>query len=309
MYAVVFFVLVLTAAGFAAAYYSLHGEVEEMRGQRGALLGKTKLLHGLIDEVSASWAGMVHWEEDGTESLSLARTVAQCLPNLLSNASAQARQIGLQRCRLTQEDWAAAGLASEYSKIENLLANIDEPTLSELWDTRRILDLMSMLRFIQSRLSMATPGTSFNAEAASKGNTLLIMLRGEADAALICAEIGEQARLLNAGGDPGEPNPQGDQALQGIVEALSFMRNGLGKPFTLAVLVLALSGRGLEDLYRECRRDAETVNGSWRVQFNCLRTYVESLPGWDGRLPFSDMMVATHNSYVTRALGVLMRVA
>ena len=130
----------------------------------------------------------------------------------------------------------------------------------------------------------------------------------DSDATVICSEIQAQSLLDAATEKSTDPNPQCDLALHAIVEALSFRRNGLGKPFTLAVLVLALSGRGLEDLYRECRHDAETVNGSWREQFNNLRTYVESLPGWDGRLPFSDMMVATHNSYVARSLSVLMRV-
>lgn len=309
MYAVVFFVLVLTAAGFAAAYYTLQSEATEMRGQHGALLGMARLLSGLIDEVCASWVGMPEREEDGEELLALARTVAQCMPKLLSNAGARVRHIGLQRYKFTQDDFVAAGLAKEYSQVPHRLATLDEPALSQLWESRRMLDLMSMLRFIQPRLCLSGSRTPNPTEASSQGNPLLSMLREEADAAVICAAMGEQIQLLNAGAEPTDPNPQGEQALQAIVEALSFRRNGLGKPFTFAVLVLALSGRGLEELYRECRHDAETVNGSWRPQFNGLRSYIESLPGWDGRLPFADMMVATHNSYVSRALSVLMRVS
>ena len=137
----------------------------------------------------------------------------------------------------------------------------------------------------------------------------MMVNREEVDAMVICAEIGSQAQSLGGINELAEQTAPADRALEGIVEALSFRRNGLGKPFTLAVLVLALSARGLEDLYRECRHDAETVNGSWRVQFNNLRSYVECLPGWDGRLPFTDMMVATHNAHVARALHVLMRVS
>lgn len=61
--------------------------------------------------------------------------------------------------------------------------------------------------------------------------------------------------------------------------------------------------------YRKGRHDAEIVNGSWRAKFNGLRSYVERLPGRDGRLPFADMMVTAHNSYVADELSVLMRVA
>lgn len=308
LYAVVFFVLVLTAAGFAIAYYTLQTETKHMRGQHAALLGKDELLDALADEVCAAWVIMPKTNEVDADFLSLGRAVAHCLPKLLNGAGTPARNIGLHRYRFAKEDFTLAGLGSDFSKMQVLLARIDEPTLYQLWESPSMLDLMSMLRFIQSRIHAAAPAVANNAEVAGKANRLLDLLREEADARVICAEIAAQS-LLDAGVEKTtDQNPQCELALHAIVEALSFRRNGLGKPFTLAVLVLALSGRGLEDLYRECRHDAETVNGSWRDQFNNLRSYVESLPGWDGRLPFSDMMVATHNSYVTRPLSVLMRV-
>lgn len=308
MYAISFFVLTLVAGGFAVAFYALRSEANEMRGQHGALVGRSKLLEGLVDEVCASWLGMPEWEEEGAELLALARAVAKCLPKLMSNAGMHAGQFKLTRQRLIQEDFVSAGLAQEFSQINNLLASIDDPQLSQLWESRRMLELMVILRFIHVRLNLSTPKPANQTAVQSYGNPLLSMLRDEVDAANICAEIREQIQRLNGGANLSEANPQGDQGLQAIVETLSFMRNGLGKPFTLAVLVQALSGRGLEDLYRECRHDAENVNGGWRAQFQALRAYVESLPGWDGRLPFSDMMVASHNSYVTRELSVLMRV-
>lgn len=307
MYAVVFFVLVLTAAGFAAAYYSLRSEASQLRGQQGILLGRSKLLEGVVDEVSASWVGMSQLEDE--EPLALARAVAQCLPNLLNSSAAQSRQIGLPRHKFTQADFGAAALSNEHSKITDLLASIDDPTLTQLWDSRRILDLMSMLRLVQSRLNKGSSQTKPTTVAPGSGNPLIYMLREEADAADICAELAKQVEMPSSGSQSNESDPQASLALQAIIEALSFRRNALDKPFTLAVLVLALSGRGLENLYRECRHDAETVHGSWRAQFTALKAYVESLPGWDGRLPFADMMIATHDSHVARALAVLMRVS
>lgn len=308
VYAIAFFVLTIVAGGFAVAFYALRSEANEMRGQHGALVGRSNLLEGLVDEVCASWLGMPEWEEEGAEVVALARAVAKCLPKLISNAGMHAGQFKLTRQRLIQEDFVLAGLAQEFSQVNSLLASIDDAQLSQLWESRRMLDLMSILRFIHVRLNPSTPKPANQTAVQSKGNPILSMLRDEADAADICTEIREQVQRLNAGANLIEANPQGDQALQAIVETLSFLRNGLNKPFTLAVLVQALSGRGLEDLYRECRHDAENVNGSWRTQFFGLRSYVESLPGWDGRLPFSDMMVASHNSFVTRELSVLMRV-
>lgn len=308
LYAVVFLVLILTAAGFAMAFYSLQNETKYMRGQQVALLGKEELLGDLAEEVCASWASSPKKNEAEADLLSLARAVAHCFPKLLNSAGTPAQRIGLHRYRIAKEDFVMAGLGGEFSKIQGLLARIDEPTLSQLWESPRMLDLMSMLRFVQSRMYGSSPAELNAAPVSGKANTLLSLLREEADATVICSEIQAQSLLDAATEKSTDPNPQCDLALHAIVEALSFRRNGLGKPFTLAVLVLALSGRGLEDLYRECRHDAETVNGSWREQFNNLRTYVESLPGWDGRLPFSDMMVATHNSYVARSLSVLMRV-
>lgn len=307
MSAVVFFVLVLTAAGFAAAYYSLKGEASELRGQHGVLLGRSKLLEGLVDEVSASWVGMPVSEDE--ESLAVARTVAQCLPNLLNSSVAKSRQIGLPRHKFTETEFGAAELLHEHSKINKLLTSIDDPTLTQLWNSRRILDLMSMLRHIQSQLTTGRSKTKLNATAPNIGNPLITLLREEADAAVICAEFEKQGELLGGGSQSNRLDLQASLVFMAVVEALSFRRNALGKPFTLAILVVALSGRGLESLYRECRHDAEVVHGSWRVQFNALKVYVESLPGWDGRLPFADVMVATHDSYVVRALAVLMRVS
>ncbi|WP_069048641.1 hypothetical protein [Hydrogenophaga sp. RAC07] len=309
LHAFAFLVLTVAAGGFAVAFYALRSEADEMRGQHGALLGRSQLLEGLLDEVCASWMGMPGWGEPGAELLALGRNVANCLPKLLNKSGMRAGQYRLTRQRLTQEDFVSAGLAHDFSQINILLTRLDEPSISQLWDSRRMLDLMSILRFIQVRLSLSSPKTANMSAAPNHGNPLLSMLREEVDAVDICAEIQNQVQRLNASAHLVKENPQGEQALQAIVEALSFRRNGLGKPFTLAGLVLSLSGKGLEDLYRECRHDAETVNGSWRVQFNGLRSYVESLPGWDGRLPFADMMVATHNSYVADELSVLMRVA
>lgn len=280
-----------------------------MRGQHGALLGRSMFLEGVLDEVSGSWMGIPGWEAQDAELLALGRTVAKCLPKLLSNSTMHGGQFRLTRQRLTHEDFVSAGLAPEFSQITSFLVSIDEAPISQLWESRRMLDLMAILRFIQVRLNLSNPKSTAMLAVSTSENPILSMLREEVDTAVICAEIREQMKRLREAGSLADENPQGDQALRAIVEALSFRRNGLGKSFTLAVLVLALSGRGLEDLYRECRHDAETVNGSWRAQFGGLRSYVESLPGWDGRLPFADMMLATHNSYVARELSVLMRVA
>ncbi|WP_069048658.1 hypothetical protein [Hydrogenophaga sp. RAC07] len=306
--ALVFFVLVLTAAGFAAAYFSLRTEACEMRDQQGILLGRSKLLEGFVDEVSATWAGLPQGEGDVAEWLALGCTVSRCLPQLVDSPIARARQIALPRHKFTEENFASSNLSDEYSQINKLISVLDDPQLSQLWTSRRLLDMMSMMRFVQAHLCKGSVPRSF-ADVPDHGNPLIRMLREEVDAMVICAEIGRQAQSLGGTNELAGQTAPADRALEGIVEALSFRRNGLGKPFTLAVLVLALSARGLEDLYRECRHDAESVHGSWRVQFNNLRSYVECLPGWDGRLPFTDMMVATHNAHVARVLHVLMRVS
>lgn len=66
-------------------------------------------------------------------------------------------------------------------------------------------------------------------------------------------------------------------------------------------------GGGVEQIFRECTADAE--GGGWRPEYKALRDYIESLPGWDGRLPFNPVARATHNAYANSVLRVLLQVA
>lgn len=298
-------VLLFATVGLGIAYASERADSRAVQGQRDNLLGVGRLLLDVLGEVRAGWGSMVATEEEGGDFTELGRQISASLPPLFKSLGNSGV---LHQRKLTSQDFAAAGLQEQFKRIEHLLPASGGGDLTDLWASRRFIDLMAMLRSIQistSRQRVANRAQSQRVE----GNPLLHLLRERATAQAILEEVQLQVRQMAiALGREDADAERGLQAFKAVVDVLCYRRDQMNRALTLGVLVQAL-GSGAEQLYRECASDAEGPGGGWRPEYKAIRQYIESLPGWDGRLPFNPVTRATHNAYANSVLRVLLRVA
>lgn len=296
-------VLFFTAAGFAIAYASARDEGKATRGQRDSLVGVARLTQDVLVDIRSAWAALPATEEEGGDLVELGREVSACLPALFRSLGAAA---SFQQRKLTTQDFAAAGIQEQFTRIEKLLPAKGGGDLPSLWAARRFPDLVAMLRSIQLMCSRHRQTMREQSQRVD-GNTLLALLRNKAPAKELLEEVQLQVRQLAIATGREDPDAErGLQALRAVVDVLCYRRDKLKKPLTLGVLVRAVGG-GVEQIFRECTADAE--GGGWRPEYQALRDYIESLPGGDGRLPFNPVARATHNAYANSVLRVLLQVA
>lgn len=296
-------VLFFTAAGFAIAYASARDEGKATRGQRDSLVGVARLTQDVLVDIRSAWAALPATEEEGGDLVELGREVSACLPALFRSLGAAA---SFQQRKLTTQDFAAAGIQEQFTRIEKLLPAKGGGDLPSLWAARRFPDLVAMLRSIQLMCSRHRQ-TMREQSQRVVGNPLLALLRDKASAPALLEEVNLQVRQMAIATGREDPDAEhGLQALRAVVDVLCYRRDKLKKPLTLGVLVRALGG-GVEQIFRECRADAE--GGGWRPEYKAISEYIESLPGWDGRLPFNPVTRATHNAYANSVLRVLLQVA
>lgn len=295
-------VLFFTAAGFAIAYASARDEGNATKGQRDSLVGVARLAQDVLVDIRSAWAALPASEEEGGDLVELGREVSACLPALFRSLGGAA---SFQQRKLTTQDFAAAGIQEQFTRIEKLLP-AKGGDLPNLWATRRFPDLVAMLRSIQLMCSQHRR-TMREQSQRVVGNPLLALLRDKASAAELLEEVNLQVRQMAIATGREDPDAErGLQALRAVVDVLCYRRDKLKRPLTLGVLVRAVGG-GVEQIFRECTADAE--GGGWRPEYKALRDYIESLPGWDGRLPFNPVARATHNAYANSVLRILLQVA
>jgi hypothetical protein len=296
-------VLFFTAAGFAIAYASARDEGKAAKGQRDSLVGVARLTQDVLVDIRTMWAALPATEEEGGDLVELGRAVSACLPALFRSLGGAA---SFQQRKLSAQDFAAAGIQEQFSRIEKLLPAKGGGELPSLWAARRFSDLVAMLRSIQLMCSRHRQ-TMREQSQRVEGNPLLALLRGKASATELLEEVHLQVRQIAIATGREDPDAErGLQALRAVVDVLCYRRDKLKKPLTLGVLVRAVSG-GVEQIFRECTADAE--GGGWRPEYKAISEYIESLPGWDGRLPFNPVTRATHNAYANSVLRVLLQVA
>lgn len=296
-------VLFFTAAGFAIAYASARDEGKAAKGQRDSLVGVARLTQDVLVDIRTMWAALPATEEEGGDLVELGRAVSACLPALFRSLGGAA---SFQQRKLSAHDFAAAGIQEQFSRIEKLLPAKGGGDLSSLWAARRFPDLVAMLRSIQLMCSRHRQTMREQSQRVD-GNPLLALLRGKASATELLEEVHLQVRQIAIATGREDPDAErGLQALRAVVDVLCYRRDKLKKPLTIGVLVRAVGG-GVEQIFRECTADAE--GGGWRPEYKALRDYIESLPGWDGRLPFNPVTRATHNAYANSVLRVLLQVA
>lgn len=298
-------VLFFTAAGFAIAYASARDESKATKDQRDSLVGVARLAQDVLIDIRSTWAALPATEEEGADLVELGREVSASLPALFRSLGGAA---SFQQRKLTAQDFAAAGIQEQFTRIEKLLPAKGGGDLPNLWATRRFVDLVAMLRSIQLMCSRHRQTIREQSQRV-EGNPLLTLLRVKAPAPALVDEVKLQQRQTAIATGREDPDAErGLQALQAVVDVLCYRRDQLKKPLTLGVLVRAIGG-GMEQIYRECTADAEGPGGQWRPEYKALRQYIESLPGWDGRLPFNPVTRATHNAYANSVLRVLLQIA
>ena len=296
-------VLFFTAAGFAIAYASARDESKTTKGQRDSLVGVARLTQDVLVDIRTTWAALPATEEEGGDLVELGREVSACLPALFRSLGGAA---SFQQRKLTTQDFAAAGIQEQFTRIEKLLPAKGGGDLPNLWAARRFPDLVAMLRAIQLLCSRHREAMREQGQRV-EGNPLLALLRDKASANELLAEVQLQVRQLAIATGREDPDAErGLQALRAVVDVLCYRRDKLKTPLTLGVLVRDVGG-GVEQIFRECTADAE--GGGWRPEYKAIRDYIESLPGWDGRLPFNPVTRATHNAYANSVLRVLLQVA
>lgn len=298
-------VLFFTTVGLGIAYASQRTEGRAVQGQRDNLLSIGRLLQEVLVEVRNTWGSLPATEEEGGDLVELGRQISVCLPSLFKHLGGAA---SFTQRKLTSQDFAAAGLHEQFTRIEELMPAKGGGDIPGLWASRRFIDLMAMLKSVQiasSRERVALREQSQRIE----GNPLLALLRNKASANEIVEEVHLQVRQLAIATGREDPDAEhGLQVLRAVVDVLCHRRDRMKKPLTLGVLVRAVGG-GMEQMYRECTADAEGPGEGWRPEYKALKEYIDSLPGWDGRLPFNPVTRATHNAYANSVLRVLLQVA
>jgi hypothetical protein len=299
------FVLFFTAAGFAIAYASARDEGKATKGQRDSLIGVARLTQAVLVDIRSrcAWAALPASEEEGGDLVELGREVSACFPALFRSLGGA---VSFQQGKLTAQDFAAAGIQEQFSRIEKLLPAKGGGDLPNLSAARRFTDLVAMLRSIQPLCSRHRQ-TMREQSQRVVGNPLLALLRDKASPTVLLEEVNLQVRQMAIATGREDPDAErGLQALGGaVVDVLCYRREKLKNPLTLGVLVRAVGG-GVEQIFRECTADAE--GGGWRPEYKAISDYIESLPGWDGRLPFNPVTRATHNAYANSVLRVLLQV-
>lgn len=295
-------VLFFTAAGFAIAYASARGESNATKRQLDSLVGVARLTQDVLVDIRSAWAALPATEEEGGDLVELGREVSACLPALFRSLGGAA---SFQQRKLTMQDFAAAGIQEQFTRIEKLLPAKGGGDLPSLWAARRFPDLVAMLRSIQLMCSRHRQTMREQSQLVVE-NPLLVLLRDEASATELLEEVRLQVRKMAIATGREDPDAErGLQALKAVVDVLCHRRDKLKMPLTLGLLVRAVDG-GIEQIFRECTADAE--GGDRRPEYKALRAYVESLPGWDGWLPFNPVTRALHNAYANSVLRVLLQV-
>ena len=295
-------VLFFTAAGFAIAYASARDEGRATKSQRDGLVGVARLTQDVLVDIRSTWAALPATEEEGGDLVELGREVSAWLPALFRSLGGAA---SFQQRKLTSQDFAAAGIQEQFSRIEKLLPAKGGGDLPGLWAARRFPDLVAMLRTIQLMCSQHRQ-TMREQSQRIEGNPLLALLRDKASSKELLEEVNLQVRQMAiVTGREDADAERGLHALRAVVDVLCYRRDKQKKPLTLGVLVRAVGG--VEQIFRECTADAE--GAGWRPEYKALRDYIESLPGWDGRLPFNPVTRATHNAYADSLLRVLLGVS
>lgn len=307
------FALLLIPLGGSIAYAGYHffsierGVATDLRNQLQISNGTGVLFNKMLEEISVSWARFGDPGPDVRNFTDLGRLVASAIPKLVASAPANVVAKGLHRHAMSDADFSAAGISDSFPRIASLVSAINDSEITRLWNARKLVDLMAILRECQ-RSVLRQLSKEDKEVVVDLSNPLLTMIRNEADSKVICASIVEQVRESIKEKHHDEAMLQnGIAALEGVVRTLSYLRNDRKKPFTIGALTLAMTPHGLEALYRQVRAISDSGAG-WPAQCNQLQAYVESLPGWDGRLPMADMTLASHGLNAELILGILLRV-
>lgn len=302
-------VLLVALTLLTLAYSVLRTEAVELRAHQGILAGLSRVFRDVVTDVRTGWTARVVGDEELEDHLSIGRHVAHCLPILLNSLGARVGSSNGHHV-FTADDFAAAGLRDQLQQITDLLAANDRGELNVLWKRRRLIDLVAMLRITQ-QLHDGLVAKKLAALPQETGhNRLLSLLRDKASADAIRGEIELQIRQLSQATGASDESPERTSALlKAVVDVLCFRRDQRRQALTLGLLVQTLSGRNIEQMYRECLAEEDSSGSGWRPQYKALRAYVDSLPSWDGRLPFHDVTAATHNSVSRVVLAALNRVA
>lgn len=307
-----FLLLIVPLAG-VIAYAGYHfvsieqGISADLRRQLQISNGTGVILNKLLEEVGASWTRSGSPKPEVKKFADLGRIVASILPKLISSAPAAAVAKGVYKHTFSDADFTAAGVADSFKRIADLVAAIDDQEITRHWNARRIGDLMAIMRECQ-RSIFRQIGKEEKEDVTEDSSPLLGLIRNEADSKVICASVVKQVRDRIKDKHHDEAMLQnGIAALEAVVLTLSYMRNERKKPFTIGALTLAMTPHGIENLYRQVRTISDSGAG-WPKQCHALRVYVESLPGWDGRLPMPDMTLASHALNAEMILAELLRV-
>lgn len=286
-----------------SAYGMLRNEAVGLRAHARTLYGLGAVVVDVTNEMGAFWKARVASGQDAETLTALGKLVSQSIqPLFLAFGGSISDSKGT--FQFQAKDFAAAGLADQFTKITALVGSLEHEDLTKLWKTRRLVDLMAMLRVAQSLMDKSNQADLAAVPSPSSHNSLLVLLRDKADSLTICDDIENQMfQLEQATGSVNESPERTSAALRAVVDVLCFRRDRQAQVFSLGALVHALTGRNIERMYRECLADAESSAGGWRPEYQALRDYVDNLPAWDGRLPFHDVTMATHGSIA----GVIMR--
>lgn len=289
------------------AYVVLRDETKQLRIYARGLVGLRRVLGGVFDEMKLSWSTRLQHDTEDASSHEIGVLTSRCLQAIHAT---MAHRIAFSsgEIRLEVEDFSSAGVLDPYQRLNTLISTGMREDLKAAWHKRRVQDLVSILRLVQTGIDKEIQAKLEEAKP-EPHNQLLKLLMDKAPSAAICEDIQVQIRLLELATGRLDDTPERTAAaLKAVVDALCYRRDHMRKPLSIGVLVQALDGRNLEQLYRDCASDAEAPGGGWRPEYEALRAYVDSLPGWDGRLPFNGITIATHNSVASIILGVLNRV-
>lgn len=298
--ALLFFVLVVLAGTGIVGLIVYRQEAVQLRREVTIFRNAAALLNEVLPEIRLAWEHAPPLDDERQELVALARAISDGLPRLVQSLSPSQLSTRVSRYQFRDTDFAKAQIPSMPSQVAELLEKIDDPDLTALWRARRIPDLMAMLRRLHGQVINPPPAKPVVEEA----NPLLVLLRAGCEAQAFCDEVKQQVEIMfpNEASDI-EGQSRAAKALLGVVEAVRYR-----KPFTLGAIIQALSPRGMESLYRECRTEAEDVGKGWPPQYAALRNYVETQAGWDGRLPMSERVLSSHAAYVSAIMKVLLNV-
>lgn len=296
--------LAFVAVAYAVSYHHLKETSSHVSGQRDQLLGVGMLLREILVEMRGIWGR----ENEGATGVgALMKEVAAVLPQIFKGLGPAAMRAGAHKHKLSSDDFAAAGQAEAFKRIEALVAEIGIEEISSHWRARRMVDLVAILRLGQTHLQKSAEKAQEAAISSPEENRVLRLLREKAGSKEIAAEVELQiTQWAQATGREDPDAARGLVALRAVLEVLCHRRDQHRKALTLGVLLQTL-GAGTEQLFRELEGSSgsDVPDGPRKA----LRAYVESLPGWDGRMPFNDVTRASHNANMSSVRRVLMLAA